>query len=113
VSIHQNPDGSLTEGVKIESNGTFISHSLQIAVASATTITTSANAAKAAGANVAVVQADGTGPFRYTLDGSTTPTSTAGVLLPANTTVALNLTDAANLKIIGGASDHINVTYTM
>jgi hypothetical protein len=109
-----------TEGVKIEPNGQFVSHSLGIAVTVATTITTAANAAALAGATQAVIQADsgttaaaaGLG-VRYTLDG-TTPTASSGLFIPAGQSITLNMADAAAAKFIQTAvAVNLNVLFTM
>jgi hypothetical protein len=115
LSIHENPDGSQTDGVKIEPNGTFIGHTLAIVVTSSTGIGASVAAAKAKGANQAIVQVDGSAAVSYTLDG-TTPTASAGggILIAAGGSIVLNMADAsAALFIQRAATSVLNVTFTM
>jgi hypothetical protein len=109
VSIHPNPDGSETEGVKIEPNAQFIAHAFVASLTSATALTGVA-AAKAAGANQAIVQAQTAAVF-YRLDG-TAPTASVGVQIPAGSSVALNMTDAANALFIS-ATGSLAVSFTM
>lgn len=114
MSIHNNPDGSITEGMKIEGNGKFCSHALGIAITASTQIGASVAAAVILGANQAIVQADGTAAISYTLDGST-PTTAAGggLLIPAGGSITLNMTDAAAAKFIQRAATAVlNVLYT-
>lgn len=116
MTIHQNPDTSLTEGIKVEPNGTFIGHASVTSLAAAVGIGAqtapflSVAAAKTAGANQAIVQAV-TAAIAYRLDG-TAPTSTVGVQLAVGQSVALNMTDAAAAQFIS-ATGAIFVTYTM
>jgi hypothetical protein len=110
VSIHQNPDTSLTEGMKVEPNGTFVAHTSVTGLASATGIGASVAAAKTAGATQAIVQAL-TAAVSYRLDG-TAPTSTVGVQLAVGQSVTLNMTDAAAALFIS-ATGALFVTYTM
>ena len=70
-----------------------------------------------AGANQAVVQADGGATLtavRFTLDG-TTPTNTSGFLIPAGSSITLSATDAANAKFISTSTSGgtINAVYTL
>jgi len=114
MSIHPNPDGSFTDGMKSEPNGSFISHALNISVTAATGIGASVAAAKTAGANQAIVQVLAQ-IVNYTLDG-TTPTTAAGggVQIPVGGQIVLNMTDAAAAKFISAVAGGIlNVTYTM
>lgn len=110
MSIHNNPDGSVSNGVKVEANATFVAHASVTALSSAVGIGASVATAKASGATQAVVQAI-TAVVSYRLDG-TAPTATVGVQIPVNGTVALNMTDAANALFIS-ATGAIFVTYTM
>lgn len=110
MSQHRNPDGSESNGVKVEANGVFVSHASVTALTSAVGIGASVAAAVTAGATQAVVQAI-TATVSYRLDG-TAPTATVGVQIPVNGTVALNMTDAANALFIS-ATGAIFVTYTM
>jgi hypothetical protein len=107
--IHINPDASVTEGTKIEPNASFISHAFISSLTSSTGLTGVA-AAKALGANQAVVQAQ-TAAVMYRLDG-TAPTSSVGVQIPAGTSVALSMADAAGALFIGSGAA-LAVTYTM
>jgi hypothetical protein len=108
VSIHLNPDGSATEGTKIEPNASFISHAFISALTSSTGLT-GVSAAKTAGANQAVLQAQ-TATVFYRLDG-VAPTASVGIRIPAGTSVALNMQDAANALFIS-ATGGIAVTFT-
>jgi hypothetical protein len=107
--IHNNPDGSITEGYKQEYNGTFISHAFISSLTSSTGLTGVA-AAKALGANQAVVQAQ-TAAVMYRLDG-VAPTASVGVQIPAGASVALNMADAAAALFIGSGAA-LAVTFTM
>lgn len=116
MSIHPNPDQTQTEGMKIEPNGTFIGHTLGIAIVVSSQIGASVAAAITKGANQAIIQADGTAAVSYTLDGTTTPTTAAGggLLIPAGGSITLNMTDAAAAKFIQRAATTVlNVLYTM
>jgi hypothetical protein len=108
MSQHPNADGSITDGVKVEAWGKFVSHQLGLSVLAV------AQLAVPAGANQAVVQADGGGtiPVRYTLDG-TTPTTTLGFLIPAGQTITLSAADAAAAKFIGATGATVNAVYTL
>jgi hypothetical protein len=111
LSIHENPDSSNTDGIKIEANGTFVGHAFVTALSTAVGIgSTAVSNAKAAGANQVVVQALTAAVF-YRLDG-TAPTSAVGVEIAAGNSVALNMTDAANALFIS-ATGGIAVTFTM
>lgn len=115
MSIHPNPDQTQTEGMKIEPNGTFIGHTLAIAIAASSQIGASVAAALTKGANQAIIQADGTAAVSYTLDG-TVPTTAAGggLLIPAGGSITLNMADAAAAKFIQRAATTVlNVLYTM
>jgi hypothetical protein len=109
VSVHNNPDGSVTEGYKLEPPATFISHAF-IASLTASTALTGVAAAVALGANIATIQAQ-TAAVSYRLDG-TAPTASVGVIIPINGTIALNMADAADARFIS-ASGTLAVTYTM
>jgi hypothetical protein len=114
LSIHENPDGSQTDGVKVEPNGAFVSHVLGIVITSAVGIAGVA-AALAAGATQAIVQVDGTSAVSYRLDG-VAPTASAGggVFIPAGGSIVLNMQDAANaLFIERAATSVLNVLFTM
>jgi hypothetical protein len=108
MSQHPNADGSITDGVKIESWGKFVSHQLGLVATSAVSLTVPA------GCNQAVVQADGGGavPVRFTLDG-TTPTTTSGFLIPAGQSITLSAADAAAAKFIGATGATVNAVYTL
>ena len=108
MSQHPNADGSITDGVKVESWGKFVSHQLGLACAAVAQLTVPA------GCNQAVVQADGGGTIavRFTLDG-TTPTTTLGCLIPAGQTIALSAADAAAAKFIGATGATLNAVYTL
>jgi hypothetical protein len=67
MSLHPNADGLITDGVKVEPWGKFVSHQLGLSSASVVSLTVPA------GVNQAVVQADGSN-LRFMLDG-TTPTT--------------------------------------
>jgi hypothetical protein len=109
VSVHRNPDQSLSEGIKVEANGQFVAHAF-IASLTASTPLTGVAAALAAGANQAVVQAQ-TAIVYYRLD-SVAPTSSVGVEIPAGGSITLNMTDAAAALFIS-ASGSLAVTFTM
>jgi hypothetical protein len=113
MSIHPNPDGSQTEGTKIEPPATFVAHAFVAALSTVggTGIGASVATAKTAGANQAIVRAT-TAAVAYTLDGSAA--SAASVPLTFNTGEALllNMIDAANAKFFS-ATGGIAVTYTM
>lgn len=111
MSIHNNPDGSITEGMKIEPNGTFVAHEIAVTcTASSQLANVAANTTK--GAVQVVIQADGQ-DVRYRLDG-TNPTAANGVLLKNGTSVALSMADALALKFIQvSATALVNATYTM
>lgn len=107
MSIHVNPDGSNTDGVKVEPNGGFISHQIALAITASTQLTVPGK-----GETQAVIQADGN-DVRYRLDG-TSPTATVGVILKNGTSIVLNMTDATAAKFIQTAATAVlNVTYTM
>jgi hypothetical protein len=92
MSQHPNADGSITDGVKVESWGKFVSHQLALSVAAVAQLTVPA------GCNQAVVQADGAN-VRFTLDG-TTPTTALGFRIVNGTTITLSAVDAAAAKFI-------------
>jgi redox-sensitive bicupin YhaK (pirin superfamily) len=108
MSQHPNADGSITDGVKVESWGKFVSHQLALSVAAAAQLTVPA------GCNQAVVQADGGGTIavRVTLDG-TTPTTSLGFLIPAGSSITLSAADAAAAKFIGAPGATVNAVYTL
>lgn len=111
MSIHQNADGSQTEGVKVEAWGKFVSHQLGLSVTAVAQLTVPA------GVNQAIVQADGGATqysVRFTLDG-TTPTTTSGFLIPAGGSITLSAADAANAKFISTSTTAgtINAVYTL
>jgi hypothetical protein len=110
MSIHYNPDGSVTEGYKLESNGTFIAHEIGVVITSSAQLANVA-ANKALGAVQVIVQADGN-DVRYRLDG-TAPTTTVGYVLKNGATLALSMADAAAAKFIATAAAVLNATYTM
>jgi len=111
MSIHENPDASVTEGYKLEPNGTFVAHTLGIAVTASSGIGASVAAAKAAGANQAIIQADGNS-VRYRLD-TTAPTAAVSVLIANGASISLNMTDAAAALFIQTAATAVlNVTFT-
>jgi hypothetical protein len=115
LSIHENPDFSQTDGVKIEPNGIFVAHSLGIVITSSSGIGASVAAAVTAGATQAVVQVDGSAAVSYRLDG-VAPTASAGggILIAAGGSIVLNMADAANaLFIQRAATSVLNVTFTM
>jgi hypothetical protein len=96
MSQHPNADGSITDGVKVEAWGKFVSHQIGLSVAAVAQLTV------LAGCNQAVVQADGGATLtavRFTLDG-TTPTTTSGFVIPAGSSITLSASDAANAKFI-------------
>ena len=70
---HPNADGSITDGVKVEPWGKFVSQQLGLSVAAVGQLTVPA------GRNQAVMQADGGGTIaaRFALDG-TNPTTMLG-----------------------------------
>jgi hypothetical protein len=109
MTVHRNPDQSLSEGVKVEANGQFVAHAF-IASLTASTPLTGVAAALAAGANQALIQAQ-TAVVYYRLDG-TAPTFGVGVQIPINGTITLNMTDAAAALFIS-ASGSLAVTFTM
>jgi hypothetical protein len=108
MSQHPNADGSITDGVKVESWGKFVSHQLALSVAAVAQLTVPA------GCNQAAVQADGGGtiPLRFTLDG-TTPTTTLGFRIPAGQSITLSAADAAAAKFIGATGATVNAVYTL
>jgi hypothetical protein len=105
---HPNADGSITDGVKVEPWGKFVSHQLGLSVAAVAQLTVPA------GVNQAVVQADGGGtiPVRFTLD-SSTPTTTSGFLIPGGQSITLSAADAAGAKFIGATGATVNAVYTL
>jgi hypothetical protein len=113
MSQHPNADGSITDGVKVESWGKFVSHQLGLAATAVVSLT------DPAGVNQAVVQADGGGTIavRFTLDG-TAPTTTSGFLIPGGQSITLSAADAAAAKFIGATgatitpSTHFKSTHT-
>jgi hypothetical protein len=113
MSQHLNADGSITDGVKVEAWGKFVSHQIGLSVVAV------AQLAVPAGVNQAIVQADGgsattTTAVRFTLDG-TTPTTTSGFLIPGGSTITLSASDAANAKFISTSTTvgTINAVYTL
>ena len=92
MSQHPNADGSITDGVKIEASGKFVSHQIGLAATSVVSLTVPASAIQA------VVQADGQN-LRITLDG-TSPTTTSGFVIPNGTSITLSASDATNAKFI-------------
>jgi hypothetical protein len=110
LSIHPNPDGSDSDGVKVEPPGTFIAHAFVSPLTSSTALTGVA-AAATKGANIASIQAQGE-PVFYRLDG-VAPTVSVGVEIPAGSSVALNMSDAANALFISTAGGLLAVTFTM
>ena len=105
---HPNADGSITDGVKVEPWGKFVSQQLGLSVAAVGQLTVPA------GCNQAVVQADGGGtiPVRFTLDG-TTPTTTGGFLIPAGQSITLSPADATAAEFIGATGATVNAVYTL
>jgi hypothetical protein len=113
MSIHQNPDTSLTEGMKIEPNGTFVAHAFVAVSTSAVGIGASVAAAVTTGARQASCQAaPGAVNILYRLDG-TNPTTSVGVVIPAGQSVTLNMQDAAAALFIAASATTLVVTYTM
>jgi hypothetical protein len=106
MSSHQNADASVSEGVKIEGWGKFVSHQLGVTLASAAQLTVPP------GAIQAIVQADGN-DVRFTLDG-TAPTTSAGFLIKNGTSLTLSAADAAAAKFIQvAATAVVNAIYTL
>ena len=106
MSQHPIADGSITDGVKVESWGKFVSHQLGLVATAVVSLTVPA------GVNQAVVQADGQA-LRFTLDG-TTPTTSLGFLIPAGTSITLSAADAAAAKLIAAVSGGlVNAVYTL
>ena len=111
MSIHQNPDGSVSDGVKIEANGNFVAHEIGVAVTASSGLATVATQVTA-GAKQVIVQADGN-DIRYRLDG-TAPTASVGVLIKNGTSQPFNMPDAAAARFIQvSATAVINATYTL
>ncbi len=110
MSVHQNPDGSVTEGVKIEPPGAFVSHSFIAVDTTAVPIGSAVAAAQAAGATQAKLQAQGA-DMRFRLDG-TPPTTTIGFLRPNGTEFTINMTDAAEALFVSSAAATLAVTFT-
>jgi hypothetical protein len=111
MSFHQNPDGSGTEGTKVEANGTFVSHVFVAGLTSSVGIGAAVATAKAAGATQAVIQAL-VANVSYRLDG-TAPTAAVGMqIIFGGDSLALNMTDAANALFIS-ATGGIAVSFTM
>jgi hypothetical protein len=111
--IHQNPDGSISDGIKIESAGQFVAHAFVPITTSAGGIGASVAAAVTAGARQAVCQAaPGAVNILYRPDG-TNPTTTVGVVIPAGQSVALNMQDASAALFIAASATTLVVTYTM
>jgi hypothetical protein len=106
MSQHPNADGSITDGVKIEAWGKFVSHQMGLAATSVVSPTVPA------GVNQAVVQADGEN-LRITLDG-TTPTTALGFVIPNGASITLSASDATNAKIIAVPSGGlVNAVYAL
>jgi hypothetical protein len=111
MSQHPNADGSITDGVKVESWGKFVSHQLGLSVIAVAQLTVPS------GCNQAIVQADGGAnpePVRFTLDG-TTPTTVLGFLIPAGSSITLSAADATAAKFISTSATYgtINAVYTL
>lgn len=106
MSTHVNADGSDTDGVRVESEGEFVSNQIALAIVTSTALTVPASAVQV------IVQADGM-DVRYRLDG-TAPTATVGVVLKNGTSIVLSKADAvASLWIQTAATAVLNVTYTL
>lgn len=119
MSIHNNPDGSITEGMKLESNATFVAHAFlaggaitsSTAIGSQTAPLLSVAGAVTVGAKQAVIQAL-VANVAYRLDG-VAPTAGAGMqIVFGGAPLVLNMTDAAAALFIS-ATGGIAVTYTM
>jgi hypothetical protein len=116
MSIHENPDGSVSDGIKLEANGTFIKHEIGVVITSSAQLAQVASALTA-GATQVIVQAD-CAPFtaanyvRYRLDG-TAPTASTGIIIVAGASVTLNMTDAAAAKFIAVGTATLNASYTL
>jgi hypothetical protein len=112
ISVHTNPDESISDGIKSEPPGTFVAASYGVAVTASTALPGVA-AAKTDGATIAYVQADG-GSVRFRIDG-TAPTATTGFLIPAGTVQPLNMADAATFLGIeaSGATAVLNIWFSM
>jgi hypothetical protein len=94
MSQHPNADGSITDGVKVEAWGKFVSHQLGLSVAALAQLTVPA------GVNQAIVQADGGGTIavRFTLDG-TTPTTTSGLLAGSSWASRRRISTASSIAL--------------
>lgn len=66
------------------------------------TAKTVADLSPPAAAHLCWIQADGD-VIRYTLDGSTVPTSSVGMILPANEKIEIGITVLKNIKFIRGS----------
>jgi hypothetical protein len=111
--IHNNPDGSISEGLKQEPAGTFVAHAFVAVSTSAVGIGASVAAAVTAGARQAICQAaPGAVNILYRLDG-TNPTTSVGVVIPAGQSATLNMTDAAAALFVAASATTLVVTYTM
>jgi hypothetical protein len=107
VSIYNNGDGSISDGIKVEAPGRFIAHQFGLALSSAAQLTMPNQ-----GETTVYIQTVG-GDATMTLDGST-PTGTTGWHLVENETKVLSATDAANAKFvqISSATSYLNATFT-
>jgi hypothetical protein len=111
MSQHPNADGSITDGVKVEAWGKFVSYQLGLSVLAVAQLTVPA------GVNQAIVQADGGATLtavRFTLDG-TTPTTTSGFVIPGGQSITLSASDATKAKFISTSTTvgTINAVYTL
>ena len=116
MSIHINPDQSVTDGARIEPPDVS-SYDLNVTVTTATTLA-SASSAKAAGCQMANIQCDAATPIgawvRWRVDG-VAPTSSVGwCLLPGNSQF-MSISDAIAAKVTaaGTGTVIINVAYTL
>ena len=106
MTTHVNADGSVTNGVKVEAWGSFVSHQIGLVCTTVQTLTVPA------GAQQAIIQADGQ-DLRLRLDG-TNPTTTAGFLIKSGTSLTLSAADATAAKIIAAVSAGVaNIVYTL
>lgn len=107
MASHQNADKSVTEGVKVEAWGVFVSHQLGLVATAVVQLTMPGK-----GEIQAVVQADGQ-DLRFTLDG-TSPTTTSGFLIKNGTSLPLSTTDATAAKFIAvAAGGLVNAMFTL
>ena len=113
MSTHQNPDGSISLGVKTEPAGQFVAHEF-LTVGTTVTALSDVASAVADGANQAEIQnTSATATVSYRLDGAN-PTASVGMAINAGDSVKLNMTDAANIKLIASAAGTpVAVSYTM